>query len=171
LLAVAMFCRAVVLALQRVPELNGFWVDDAFQPVESIHLGFAVSMRGGGLIAPAILDAQTLDLDGLMESLRDLTTRVRSGRLRGREMRDATVTVTNLGERGVEVVHGVIYPPQVALVGFGAVVERPWVEDGAFAARRVVTISLAGDHRATDGHLGGRFLNEVDQLLRNPEKL
>ena len=85
-------------------------------------------MRGGGLIAPAVLDADRLDLDALMAALRDLTTRVRTGRLRGREMTDATITVTNLGERGVEVVHGVIYPPQVALVGFGTIEERPWVE-------------------------------------------
>jgi pyruvate dehydrogenase E2 component (dihydrolipoamide acetyltransferase) len=65
----------------------------------------------------------------------------------------------------------VIYPPQVALVGFGAIVERPWVEAGGFAARPVVAISLAGDHRASDGHLGARFLQEIERLLRNPEDL
>jgi pyruvate dehydrogenase E2 component (dihydrolipoamide acetyltransferase) len=136
-----------------------------------VHLGFAVSMRGGGLIAPAVLDAEEKDLDTLMAALRDLTSRVRAGRLRGREMTDATITVTNLGERGVDVVHGVIYPPQVALVGFGTVAQRPWVEDGAFAARPVVSISLAGDHRASDGHLGARFLAEIDDLLKHPEEL
>jgi pyruvate dehydrogenase E2 component (dihydrolipoamide acetyltransferase) len=167
----AVFCRAVVLAITRVPGLNGFWVDDAFRPSEQVHLGLAVSLRGGGLIAPAILDAGRLELDPLMRAMRDLTNRVRSGRLRGREMTDATITVTNLGDRGVEVVQGVIYPPQVALIGFGAVLERPWVENGAFAARPVVAISLAGDHRASDGHLGARFLNEIDRLLRTPEEL
>ncbi len=171
LLPVALFCRAVVVAVERIPGLNGFWKDDAFQPSPHTHLGFAVSMRGGGLIAPAVVDADRLDLDALMAALRDLTTRVRAGRLRGREMTDATITVTNLGERGVEVVHGVIYPPQVALVGFGTIEERPWVEDGGFAARPVVAISLAGDHRASDGHLGARFLAEIDHLMRNPEEL
>jgi pyruvate dehydrogenase E2 component (dihydrolipoamide acetyltransferase) len=170
-LPVALFCRAVVVAIGRVPGLNGIWVDDAFRPSARVHLGFAVSMRGGGLIAPAVLDAEEKDLDTLMAALRDLTSRVRAGRLRGREMTDATITVTNLGERGVDVVHGVIYPPQVALVGFGTVAQRPWVEDGAFAARPVVSISLAGDHRASDGHLGARFLAEIDDLLKHPEEL
>jgi len=170
-LPAALFCRAVVVAVQRVPGVNGFWVDDAFRPSDSVHLGCAIALRDGGLIAPAILDADHLDLGALMRALRDLTGRVRSGRLRGREMTDATITVTNLGENAVEVVHGVIYPPQVALVGFGGIVERPWVDDGAFAARKVVAVSLAGDHRASDGRLGARFLGEIDRLLRNPEEL
>ncbi|MET1001540.1 MAG: dihydrolipoamide acetyltransferase family protein [Acidimicrobiia bacterium] len=170
-LPAAVFCRAVVLAISRVPGINGHWIDDSFRPSEHVNLGFAVSMRGGGLIAPAILDAERLDLDATMAAIRDLSSRVRSGRLRGREMTDATITVTNLGERGVEVVHGVIYPPQVALVGFGTVVSRPWVENGDFAARPVVAVSLAGDHRASDGHLGARFLAEIDELLRTPEQL
>jgi len=170
-LPAALFSRAVVVAVQRVPGLNGFWVDDAFHPMDRVHLGCAIALRDGGLIAPAILDAHELDLDALMRALRDLTGRVRAGRLRGREMTDATITVTNLGENSVEVVHGVIYPPQVALVGFGGIVERPWVEDGVFAARKVVAVSVAGDHRASDGRLGARFLAEVDRLLRNPEEL
>jgi len=170
-LPAALFCRAVVVAVQRVPGCNGFWIDDAFRPSDGVHLGLAVSMRGGGLIAPAVLDAHALDLDGLMTAMRDLTSRVRSGRLRGREMSDATITVTNLGDRGVEVVHGVIYPPQVALVGFGKVVTRPWADDSGFAARPVVAISLAGDHRAGDGLLGARLLAEIDALLQHPEEL
>jgi pyruvate dehydrogenase E2 component (dihydrolipoamide acetyltransferase) len=171
-LPVALFCRAVVLAAQRVPGLNGFWRDDRYEPSDAVHLGFAISLRGGGgLVAPAVLDADALDLDGLMAALRDLTGRVRAGRLRGREMTDATITVTNLGDQGVEVVHGVIYPPQVALVGFGRVVERPWVDGGTFAARPVVSLSLAGDHRASDGIVGARFLATVDRLLQHPEEL
>jgi len=170
-LPAAIFARATVIAAQSVPGLNGFWVDDAFRPSEKVHLGFAVAMRGGGLIAPAVVDADRLDLDELMAALRDLTGRVRSGRLRGREMTDATITVTNLGERGVEVVHGVIYPPQVALVGFGTVTTRVWADDSGFAARPVVATSLAGDHRAGDGLVGARFLAEIDRVLRNPEEL
>ena len=68
-------------------------------------------------------------------------------------MTDPTITITSLGERGVESVFGIIYPPQLALVGFGKVVERPWVVDGGRRATRV-TATLAGDHRATDGHRG-----------------
>ena len=122
-------------------------------------------------MAPAIHDAQTRDLDDLMAALKDVVARARAGRLRGSEMSDPTITVTNLGDQGVESVVGVIYPPQVALVGFGRVVERPWAVDGMLAVHPVVTATLAADHRVTDGHRGGLFLAAVDDLLQRPEDL
>ena len=73
--------------------------------------------------------------------------------------------------RGVESVLGVIYPPQVALVGFGKVVDRPWAVDGMLTVRPVVTATLAADHRASDGHRGGLYLEAVDRLLQMPEEL
>jgi pyruvate dehydrogenase E2 component (dihydrolipoamide acetyltransferase) len=106
-----------------------------------------------------------------MEALRDLVQRARSGRLRSSEMADPTITVTNLGDQGVDTVHGVIQPPQVALVGFGRIAEQPWAERGLLGVRPVVTASLAADHRASDGHRGGRFLTAIDRLLQEPEKL
>ena len=114
-----------------------------FQPGAGIHIGTAIAMRGGGLVAPAIRDADGLSLDGLMARLRDLVGRARSGALRSSELSGPTITVTNLGERGVETVFGIIYPPQVALVGFGMPVERPWAADGQIVARRVLTATLA----------------------------
>jgi pyruvate dehydrogenase E2 component (dihydrolipoamide acetyltransferase) len=86
-------------------------------------------------------------------------------------MSDPTLTVTNLGDQGVEAVHGVIYPPQVALVGFGRVVERPWAVDGMLTVRRVAIATLAADHRVSDGHRGGLYLAAVDAALQNPEEL
>jgi pyruvate dehydrogenase E2 component (dihydrolipoamide acetyltransferase) len=163
--------RASVLALQDVPELNGFWRDDRFEPAERIHLGLGISLRQGGLIAPAILDAQEKDLTGLMAAVRDLVARTRTLQLRSSEMSEATVTVTALGDQGVESVYGVIYPPQVALVGFGRIVERPWARDGMLAVRRVVQATLAADHRASDGHTGGLFLAALDRHLQHPEEL
>jgi pyruvate dehydrogenase E2 component (dihydrolipoamide acetyltransferase) len=163
--------KAVALALRDHPDLNGFWVDDGFRPGETIDLGVAIALRGGGLVAPAIRQTDTLDLDALMAALRDLVRRCRSGRMRASEATSATLTVTNLGDLGVETVHGVIYPPQVALVGFGRPVQRPWVVDGAVAVRTVVDLTLAADHRQTDGHLGARFLARVAELLRTPEEL
>ena len=171
LLPVVPFMKAVALALREVPELNGFWVDGAARPSAAVHLGMAIAMRGGGLVAPAIHDADRKSLDQLMADLRDLITRVRSGRLRSSEMSDPTVTFTNLGEQGVEGVFGVIYPPQVAIVGLGKITERPWVEGGAVVVRKVATATLAADHRASDGHRGGLFLAALDRLLQQPEKL
>jgi pyruvate dehydrogenase E2 component (dihydrolipoamide acetyltransferase) len=112
-----------------------------------------------------------LNLDELMAKLRDLIMRARSGKLRSSELSDPTITVTNLGEQGVPAVYGVIYPPQVALVGFGKIVERPWASGGLLGVRPVMTATLAADHRASDGHRGGIFLAAIDRLLQEPEKL
>ena len=163
--------KAVALALKRYPELNGFFRDGAFVPGAGIHLGVAISLRQGGLIAPAIRDVDRKGLDDLMRALSDLVGRARALSLRSSEMSDATVTVTNLGDQGVELVQGVIYPPQVALVGFGKVTDRPWVEDGKIVVAPVVTASLSADHRASDGHRGALFLIELARLLQDPGKL
>jgi pyruvate dehydrogenase E2 component (dihydrolipoamide acetyltransferase) len=171
ILSVVPLIKAVALALGDVPELNGYWIDDRHQPQESINIGFAISLRQGGLITPAIFQADLKNLDELMDALRDLITRTRTGRLRGSEMTDATITVTSLGDLGVETVYGVIYPPQVALVGFGKVMEQPWAENGMLAVRPVLTATLAADHRATDGRRGAQFLDALNRYLQEPAKL
>lgn len=163
--------KAVALALAKAPELNGFWRDAAFEPGKGVHVGVAISMRQGGLIAPAIHDVDRKTVDELMRDLADLVARARSGSLRSSEMSDPTITVTNLGESGVEAVFGVIYPPQVALVGFGRIDTRPWVEDGTVRAVPVTTASLAADHRASDGMRGARFLAALRERLQHPEEL
>jgi pyruvate dehydrogenase E2 component (dihydrolipoamide acetyltransferase) len=171
ILPAALVLKATALALREYGDLNGYWVDDAFQPGEGIHLGVAINLRRGGLLAPAIRDADQLTLDELMASLRDLVARTRSAGLRGSELTDPTITVSNLGDTGVELIHGVITPPQVALVGVGRVTERPWAVDGMLAVRRTLFLSLAGDHRASDGHRGGRFLAAIAANLARPETL
>ena len=163
--------KAVAIALRKYRELNGFFQEGAFQPGPGIHLGVAISLRQGGLIAPAIRDVDRMGLDDLMRALTDLVGRARALTLKSSEMSDATVTVTNLGDQGVDVVQGVIYPPQVALVGFGKVRLRPWVDDGQLIAAPIVTASLSADHRVSDGHRGALFLAEVATLLQQPEKL
>jgi pyruvate dehydrogenase E2 component (dihydrolipoamide acetyltransferase) len=136
-----------------------------------VHLGVAISLRGGGLVAPALRGAHELDLDALMRALRDLVSRARAGVLRASEMTDPTITVTNLGDRGVESVYGVIYPPQVAMVGFGRISERPWAVEGLLGVRPLVVVTLAADHRASDGHDGARFLDSIARHLQHPEEL
>ncbi len=163
--------KATALAVKAVPEMNGFMVDGAFAPSEAVHVGVAVSLRTGGVIAPAVHNVEHLALDDLMAGLKDLVGRARTGVLRSSEMSDPTITVTNLGDLGVEAVFGVIYPPQVALVGFGRVMERAWAQDGMLGVHPCVTATLSADHRVSDGHRGGRFLAEIDRLLQEPEKL
>jgi pyruvate dehydrogenase E2 component (dihydrolipoamide acetyltransferase) len=171
LLMAVLFIKAVATALTKFPELNGFVREGRFEPSREIHVGVAVSLRQGGLAAPAILDTDTKPLDQLMRELADLVKRTRAYSLRSSEMSRPTVTLTNLGEQGVDSVLGVIYPPQVALVGFGAVRERPWAVDGVLKAAPVVTASLAADHRASDGHRGALFLAELRALLQQPGTL
>jgi pyruvate dehydrogenase E2 component (dihydrolipoamide acetyltransferase) len=163
--------KAVAKALREVPELNAHWTGESAPPLDRVHLGVAVSLRKGGLIAPAIHDADDKDLGELMAAFKDLVKRTRAGQIRGSELTDATVTVTSLGERGVETVYPIINPPQVAMVGFGKVVERPWVVDGEVRPRPTVTATLAADHRVSDGHRGGLFLAAVERLLQSPEDL
>lgn len=163
--------KATALAVRDVPEMNGYVVDGEFQPSAAIHLGVVVALRTGGVVAPAILDADTLGLDDVMARLRDLVVRARAGRLQRSEMAEATITVTNLGDLGVDSVLGVIYPPQVALVGFGRVAEQPWAHDGMVGARPAVVATLSADHRVSDGMRGARFLSRIDELLQRPEEL
>ncbi|MBI2368623.1 MAG: 2-oxo acid dehydrogenase subunit E2 [Deltaproteobacteria bacterium] len=171
LLYSALLLRAVALAAREVPEVNGLWIDGAFKPADGVHIGVAISLRQGGLVNPAIHDVDKKNLDQLMEGMLDLVNRARAGHLRSSELSDGTITVTNLGEQGVESVFGVIYPPQVALVGFGKIIERPFAADGLVGARPMIEATLSGDHRVSDGHRGGRFLLAVDRLLQEPEKL
>jgi pyruvate dehydrogenase E2 component (dihydrolipoamide acetyltransferase) len=171
LVPTALLLKATALAAREVPEVNGFFTDGVFQPSSSVHLGVAVALRQGGLVAPAIHDADTLTLDILMQQLRDLVSRARAGRLQRAEMADPTITVTNLGDLGVEAVYGVIYPPQVAMVGLGKVVEQAWAHNGMLGVRAAVTATLSADHRVSDGLRGGRFLSRMNELLQKPEEL
>ncbi len=171
LLMGALAIKAVGLAARRFPLFNGFYLDNRFSASQAIHVGVAIAIRGGGLAAPALHDTDRFSLDDLMSRMRDLVQRTRAGRIRSSEISDPTITVTSLGERGVEALYGIIYPPQVAIIGFGKVVTRPWVIDGAIGPRSVVTITLSADHRVSDGHAGALFLAEIGKLLQEPDKL
>ena len=171
LLPAVLQLKAVALALSRVPELNGFHRDGSFIASEAVHTGVAISLRGGGLVAPALHDVRAKSLEQLMRELTDLVRRARAGSLRSSEMSDPTITVTNLGDQGCEAVFPIIYPPQVAIVGFGRIVERPWAQDGWVRAIPVVTAGLAADHRVSDGHRGALFLTELADWLQRPADL
>jgi pyruvate dehydrogenase E2 component (dihydrolipoamide acetyltransferase) len=163
--------KAVALALRDFPELNACWVEGRVAPKPDIHVGLAISLKEGGLVAPALHHADRQSVDELMSGLLDLVERSRAGALRSSELADPTITVTILGDRGVDTVYGVVYPPQVAIVGFGKVIEGPWVVDGRVVARPLVRATLAADHRVSDGHRGALFLASVADRLREPSRL
>src|SRR6516162_1322942 len=170
-LPAVLLLKAVGIAAQRFAEFNGFWRDDGFQPTTGVHVGVGISLRGGGLVAPAIHDVPDKKLDELMDDLTDLVARARSFSLRSSEMSDPTITVTNLGNQGVDAVFGVIYPPQVAIVGFGRPAQRVRVIDGGIRIVTTVQATLAADHRASDGHRGALFLAAINELLQQPDLL
>ena len=163
--------KAVALAAKRFKEFNGFWRDDGFVAAPDVHVGVAISLRAGGLVAPAIHNVCTKKLDELMSDLTDLVARARAFSLRSSEMSDPTITVTNLGDQGVDSVFGVIYPPQVALVGFGKPTQRVSVIDKGIRITTNVQATLAADHRASDGHRGALFLAAINELLQQPDQL
>jgi len=166
-----LIAKAVALAAARIAGFNGYFRDGRFERAPEVNLGMAIAVRGGGLVAPALLAADRKDLRTLMHEFSELVSRVRSGHMRSGEFTAATITVTSLGEDGVEAIYPIINPPQVAIVGSGCVVERPGVCEGSVAVRPQLTLTLAADHRVTDGRAGARFVCTIAELLAAPEKL
>jgi len=171
LLFAALLLKAVALTCREMPGFSGFYRDGRFEASPAVHVGVAVALRGGGLVAPAIMDTAGKSLAALMEDFRALVMRARAGRLRASELAAPTIILTSLGESSVDVVFPIIQPPQVAIVGAGEVVTRPWIVDGSVQARQVVTLSLGADHRVTDGRLGAQFLARVARRLAEPGSL
>ncbi len=160
ILSAALLVKAVAQALKKHPEFNGYFINGEFKPSDAVHMGFAISLRGGGLIAPALLNADSLNLVETMKNLTDLVARTRTGKLRDRELSDPTITITNLGDYGVDSVLGVIYPPQVALIGFGKI-----------SSKNTTILTLSADHRVSNGLSGSRLLTTINQFLQEPEKM
>jgi pyruvate dehydrogenase E2 component (dihydrolipoamide acetyltransferase) len=170
LLPVVLLIKAVAKSLQDFPDLNAVW-ENGLQTKKDINIGFVVSLRNGGIIVPALHQANVKTVDEIMAALNDIIPRARVLKLRSSELSDSTITITNIGQDGVDTVYGVIYPPQVAIIGFGSVSEEPFAASGMLGIRSVLNVTLAGDHRATDGLTGSRFLVALDKNLQNPESL
>ncbi len=171
LLFAALLVKAVALACREHEGFSGFHREGGYEESAAVHVGVAVALRGGGLVAPAIMDAADRTLAAVMEDLRAVVTRARAGRLRASELAAPTIILTSLGDAAVDAVFPIIQPPQVAIVGAGAVVERPWVVAGSVVPRQVLTLSLGADHRVTDGRLGAQFLAGIAAKLADPASL
>lgn len=171
LLLPAVILCAIARQLAKFPDLNGFYQDGHFTPSESVNIGNTISLREGGLVIPGILDADKLSIDQTMEALRDLAERSRRGRLRSSEISQTTITVTSIGERGADSITGVIYPPQVAIIGLGRQRQAPVIKSNQIEIGDIMTITLAADHRVSDGVTGARFLQALAKQLQHPEAL
>ncbi len=170
ILPAALLVKSVALTARALPDFNGHYQNE-FSPALRVNVGVAIAMRGGRLVAPAILEADTKSLPTIMQEMRDLSARVRAGHMRGTELTHATITVTSLAEDGPDTVVPIIHPPQVAMVAFGSIAMRPVVIDAAVKAALTVDVTLAADHRVTDGRAGARFIASIRDLLEKPERL
>jgi len=171
LLLGAVFIKAVAKAVEKYPEFNGYYTEGHFQHSKVVNIGMVINIRGGGLVAPAIHNMENLSLGETMSAMHDLVARARSSGLKSSELSGSTITVSSLGSHGVETIYGVIFPPQVAIIGFGTPTERPLVIDGKLEARQSVVLTLAADHRVSDGHRGALFLSKINKFLQKPEVL
>ncbi|AXT72495.1 dihydrolipoamide acetyltransferase family protein [Vibrio natriegens] len=171
LLLPAVILNAIARQLVKFPDLNGFYQDGHFTPSTAVNIGNTISLREGGLVIPGILNADQLSVDQTMDALRDLAERSRRGRLRSSEISQTTITVTSIGERGADSITGVIYPPQVAIIGLGRQRQAPVIRENQIEVGEIMTVTLAADHRVSDGVTGARFLQALAKQLQHPEAL
>ncbi len=162
--------KATALALQQHPHFNAFYQHDEVQPQARINIGVAIALPDG-LVAPALLDCQTLSLADIARRSRDLAARARQGSLRAEEYTAATFTITNLGMYHVDSFQAIIVPPQVGILAIGGVTEQPCWRNDTVMAGHFVVLTLSGDHRATDGAQGALFMGELVSCLQNPTSL
>jgi pyruvate dehydrogenase E2 component (dihydrolipoamide acetyltransferase) len=163
----AMFSRYTILGLRRYPELNARIEGDEIVMGPAIHLGFA-AQTDRGLMVPVVPDAQACTLQQLSTTLADRTQLARDGKLGPGELTGGTFTINNYGVFGIDGSAAIINHPEVAILGIGRIIERPWVVDGRIAARQMTQLTLAFDHRVCDGGTAGGFLRFVANCVESP---
>jgi len=171
LMLTVIFLKFISMALKDFPRLNGYFENSNFNPSEKINIGTAIALKNGGVMAPALRDIEKMNLETLQKNFIDLVDRARRSELKNTEFSEATITVTNLGDFGVDEVFGVIFPPQVAILGIGRIREEIFYEDEKVVLKPVCQMTLSADHRVSDGLEGARFLRKLESLLNQPELL
>lgn len=168
----AWFVRAAVVALEAHPILNASLDVDRDEVIfhDAVHMGIAVA-SDDGLVVPVVHDAHAYDIDALAGEIVRVTAAGRGGHLEPALVRGATFTVTNFGTEGGRFATPIIRPPQVAILGFGAVRVRPTVDGEAVIAAPTLPVSLSADHRVVDGRDATSFVERVLAALRDPSQL
>jgi pyruvate dehydrogenase E2 component (dihydrolipoamide acetyltransferase) len=158
---------ATARALRAHPRLNSVWDGEELYSSHAINVGVAIALEGG-LVAPAILDADALDLPELAEQLRDLVERARNGGLRSAELTAATFTLSNLGMFEVANFAAIVTPPQVAILATGSVLSTQSWNGSQWTSSNYIEATLSCDHRALDGADAARFLQSLRRELESP---
>ena len=165
LLAVA--ARFALAGLRRYPELNAHIEGDEIVIPAHVHLGFAAQTERG-LVVPVVRNAHLMPARELAAALGRQTAAARAGRLAPADLTGGTFTVNNYGVFGVDGSAAIINHPEVAILGLGRIIDRPWVVDGQLAVRKVTELTLAFDHRVCDGATAGGFLRYVADRVESP---
>ena len=165
----ALLSRFTILALRRYPELNARIDGDEIVMSPSVHLGFA-AQTDRGLMVPVVRDAQAHTLEQLSAAVAERTRCAREGKLDPADLVGGTFTVNNYGVFGVDGSAAIINHPEVAILGIGRIIQRPWVIDGQIAPRQMTELTLAFDHRVCDGGTAGGFLRFIADCVELPAK-
>jgi 2-oxoisovalerate dehydrogenase E2 component (dihydrolipoyl transacylase) len=163
----ALLARFALLGLRRYPELNARVGQDEIIVPSHVHLGFA-AQTSKGLVVPVVHDAHRLSTRELSAALTACTAAARNGSLAPAELTGGTFTVNNYGVFGVDGSAAIINHPEVAILGMGRIIDRPWVVDGQILVRKVCELTLAFDHRVCDGGIAGGFLRYVADCIESP---
>ena len=163
----ALLARFTILGLRRYPELNARIERDEILIPEGVNLGFA-AQTDHGLVVPVVHDAHRLTTRDLSARLAQRSAAARERRLAPADLADGTFTVNNYGVFGVDGSAAIINHQEVAILGLGRVIDRPWVADGQLTVRKVAELTLAFDHRACDGGTAGGFLRYVADRIESP---
>jgi pyruvate dehydrogenase E2 component (dihydrolipoamide acetyltransferase) len=171
LMVPTLLMKGVVQAIKEYPMMNGYYINDTFESKKTINLGIAIALKTGGVLVPALMNADAMDLTMLNTSLQDLLIRTRKSELKNRELTEGTITVTNVGDQGSHEVFGIIFPPQVALIGLGRIHKSAVEDNDQIRSGFVIDVTLSADHRVTDGLSGSRFLALIEKIFLNPSML
>jgi 2-oxoisovalerate dehydrogenase E2 component (dihydrolipoyl transacylase) len=163
----ALVARFAVLGLRRYPELNGRVEAGEIVLPPFVHLGFA-AQTSRGLVVPVVRDAHLLSARDLSAAIAGLTAAARAATASPSDLTGGTFTVNNYGVFGVDGSAAIINHPEVAILGLGRIIDRPWVVDGAVRARKLAELTLAFDHRVCDGATAGGFLRFVADCIESP---
>jgi pyruvate dehydrogenase E2 component (dihydrolipoamide acetyltransferase) len=159
--------KAVAVALVRMPQVNVSFAEDRLIQKKQVHIGVAVALEQG-LIVPVLHDADKRGILDIAREAKRLAEAARTNKLKPEDLSGGTFTISNLGGFGVDSFTAVINPPESAILAVGTITPTPAVVDGQVVVRDRMKVTLSSDHRALDGAVAARFLQELRRLLEEP---
>ncbi|MEY5023689.1 MAG: hypothetical protein RL569_602 [Actinomycetota bacterium] len=162
--------KAMIWAVRRNRMVNSTWTDEEIIVHNFVNLGIAAATPRG-LIVPNIKDADAMSMIELAQAIEQLAATARDGKTTPEDMKDGTITITNIGVFGVDTGTPILNPGEVGIVALGSIRKKPWVVDDEIVVRQVTTIGATFDHRVVDGDVASRFVQDVASVIEEPALL